>query len=483
MSLHSPAWTKDLVIYEVATKAFTSPSGPESGNFESLAQRLPYLAELGINAMWLTGHSLSDSRHFYNIWTQYACIDPQQLDPSLGSGQEFRALIDEAHRLNIRVFLDVITHGVMNDSPLIAAHPNWFQGGSWGMTDYDWRGHHPDLDEWWVMIWSDCVLDYGVDGFRLDVSIYRPDLWLKIRERCANAGREIVVFAEGGEVMDGACDFFQRIVELGSNEHPLDMEQPLLQNAAAFFLGESYRVALRSDDGGHRMIPNPDPVYRTAQLSCHDCGWQDFPSDLNPYVAQGSRAVFGYGCLFTPAIPIFMAGEEFNADFVPLPALSPFLFGSAEPGRGRWLYGSQLEWAQLEQPAKRAMLSDVRRMLSIRRAERDLLRAASTDEPVNFLPVPCAEPVDYPVPYVLWNEHKAILVAANYGLNQRELRLQWPLAEMGYGAAEPMLISDLWGDEPARRVNGETLADWPLTIPGDGQFRGGLAVWKLARSP
>src|SRR5688572_10033387 len=57
--IHPPApeWMKDLVIYEIATKAFTSPNGPGSGTFSSLKERLPYLQDLGITGIWLTGHS------------------------------------------------------------------------------------------------------------------------------------------------------------------------------------------------------------------------------------------------------------------------------------------------------------------------------------------------------------------------------------------------------------------------------------------
>src|ERR1700761_8429327 len=47
----SPDWVKDLVIYEVATKAFTSPNGPESGTFGSLQARLSYLQDLGVTAI------------------------------------------------------------------------------------------------------------------------------------------------------------------------------------------------------------------------------------------------------------------------------------------------------------------------------------------------------------------------------------------------------------------------------------------------
>src|ERR1039458_8864390 len=56
----SPVWMKDLIIYEVATKGFTSPRGAESGTFNSLRSRLTYLQDLGITGIWLTGHSLCD---------------------------------------------------------------------------------------------------------------------------------------------------------------------------------------------------------------------------------------------------------------------------------------------------------------------------------------------------------------------------------------------------------------------------------------
>ncbi len=86
----SPEWINDLIIYEVATKGFTSPNGPESGTFNSLLAKLAYLQELGITGIWLTGYSLCDPHHFYNIWTQYAVIDPGRFDPSLGTDEEFQ---------------------------------------------------------------------------------------------------------------------------------------------------------------------------------------------------------------------------------------------------------------------------------------------------------------------------------------------------------------------------------------------------------
>ncbi len=83
------------------------------------------------------------------------------------------------------VIYEVATKGFTSpDGPESASHPDWFKGGSWGMTNYDWRGEHPDLEEWWVQMWTKAALEWGVDGFRCDCGVHRPDLWLEIKRRC-----------------------------------------------------------------------------------------------------------------------------------------------------------------------------------------------------------------------------------------------------------------------------------------------------------
>ncbi len=249
----SPEWMKDLIIYEVATKGFTSPKGPESGTFNSLRSRLTYLQELGITGIWLTGYSLCDPHHFYNIWTQYAVIEPDTFDPGLGTAEEFKVLIYEAHRRGIRIFLDVITHGLMKDSPVIKEHPAWFRGGSWGMTDFDWSGGHTDLDDWWVKIYSDFVTVYGVDGYRLDVNIYRPDLWEHIRRNAAAAGHPIVIWEESNAVIPGVTDFTQGENGIATHEANV-LNQVLVNDMPGFYdrkFGRSgfYEVQIQFEGG------------------------------------------------------------------------------------------------------------------------------------------------------------------------------------------------------------------------------------------
>src|ERR1019366_4054591 len=149
------------------------------------------------------------------------------------------------------------------------------------------------------------------------------------------------------------------------------------------------------------------------QLSCHDEGWEGFPENKSPYVAQGSRALFGYSCLFTPMIPIFFAGEEFDATYRPIPWLSPHLWGGGELGTGKWLYGAMLDWDELQQPEHAAMLEDVKQMISARQQVATLLGLPAADQAPKLMAVSHQSDIAVPVPYIRWNKDTAILVAAN----------------------------------------------------------------------
>jgi len=468
-----PAWAEDLIIYEVATRGFTSPAGPESGTFASLAEKLGHIADLGANGIWLTGHSLGDPHHFYNIWTQYANIEPDKLDPSLGTEADFRAMIGAAHDRGLKVFLDVHVHGVVAHSPLIEKKPEWFRKDTklaerWGMADYDWQGDHPDLDAWWVKIWSDLVVDYGIDGYRLDVGVFRPDLWAKVREAARKAGRSIVIFSEGGEAIPGVTDFTQGGFRVNDQRRDgVLSDTPLLRNLAALYREE--RMATKIKNG-----------FVTAQLSCHDSGWEGFPADGNPFVAEGSRCVFGYSVLFSPMIPVFMGGEEFDATFRPLPGLSPQLFGGSDPGKGTWLYGAMLDWNEVGESPHREMLEDARRMIAIRRREASVLRPTSPgQERVDILEVPRRPEGDLPVPYLRWHGGEAIVVAGNPDpAADAEIRLDIPVARTSLPVRETYLVEDLWNGG-RRRVSRADLGRLPCTVARDQSPRGGVAVLKI----
>jgi hypothetical protein len=573
----SPSWMKDLIIYEIATKGFTSPNGPESGTFASLQAKLGYLQELGITGIWLTGYSLCDPHHFYNIWTQYAVIEPDKFDPTLGTADEFKKLIEDAHQRGIKVFLDVITHGLMSNSPVIQQHPAWFRGGSWGMTDFDWKGGHTDLDDWWVRIYSDFVTLSGVDGYRLDVDIYRPDLWERIRQNAAAAGHPIVIWEEMNAVIPGVTDFSQRENIISTTAGGV-VDEVIVNDLPGFYdrkFGRSgyYEVKIQyqdftsvsgnTDGGGPLGVrlaglsgdkvgrrfgderPTPDglpdvkitldhvsrkpiaritvrndmgevwelrqgergrPLYVEApesfgplvvgpkvdisigtlawgssiQLSCHDNGWTGFPLDKNPYVAQGSRSLFGYSFLFSPMIPIFFSGEEFDARFHALPELSPNLYGDKDAGKGRWLYGAMLDWNELKDPEHREMLVDVKKMISIRKQYPGVLAMWPGGKEPNLKAIQCQGNIKAPVPYLRWDNRAAIVVAGNRNRNaDANLTLTIALDGTGIDGHTRYSVTDLWSGNEIKTYSTAELHDFHCAIKRDGTAGGGLSVLKI----
>jgi hypothetical protein len=495
--LQSPDWIQDLIVYEIATKGFTSPNGPESGTFRSAQAKLSHLAALGVNGIWLTGHSLSHPDHFYNIWTQYACIEPDKIDPSLGTHDDFRAFIQAAHEHGIRVFLDVIVHGVMYGSPLIDQHPDWFRGESWGMKDFDFDARIPELDNWWVDMWTRYIVEDGVDGYRIDLGMRRPDLWARIRANAARAGRSIIImneldwegskrFSDQSGLADyPAPDEFARQIDFAQRDGPhlLDPHhnlpgEPLADYGRAdMWRAEHWRQWLERAIHQAARTSHPWP-YPCAQLSCHDDGWQG-SNRVSPYVARGSRLIFGYGALFSGMIPLFMAGEEFDAPYRPLPTLSPDLFGGANPGQGQWLYGGQLDWAALTDPARRIMFEDVKRLIAIRKQEGAILRAMSNYEPKHIIEVPFTSDIPCPPPYARWHDGKAILVVGNREAHTSiKLRLDVPLARMGMDGRQQYLVTDLWTGVQSLHSR-EDLSAFPCEVAPDKTPGGGLRLLKI----
>ena len=557
----TPEWINKLIIYELSPKSFTSPNGPETGTFNSLKERISYLKELGITGVWLSGNNWADSKHFYNIWTQYACIRPDSIDASLGSKADFKSLIKAFHQAGIKVFLDVITHGVMEYSPLVKEHPNWFKGQSWGMVDYDWFGGHKDLDEWWIKTFTDYVVDYGIDGYRLDLRMYRPDLWKTIKENAEKAGHPIIIFPEGFNYSEAytenTADFYQRITRLAAQEGGLMPNMKLTDNVAAYYqefpspedLLKIKKVEVTYTDGSiatsdcqepncmlsfrtskkqikikgltpqksiqeiraypafypshtitlgsklaHYVFPLaltgvsaitvdrssfiPDSIYHSCILSCHDEGWEGFNPSENPYVAEGSRCVFGYSFLFTPAIPIFMSGEEFNADYRPLPMLSSHLFDKKNIGKGKWLYGSWIDWNQLSVPKHADMLADVKKMIAIRKQESDLFRPTPTYTQPPVVAVSYKASDSIPVPYMLWNKNKAILIAGNHTKKNVSVTVKIPLKEIGMDYSDKFKITDLWNRQTIYLKKEETQT-FQFSIKKDKAINGGIAVYKI----
>ncbi len=110
-----PLWYKDAIIYELHIKAFFDSDNNGIGDFRGLTQKLDYLSRLGITALWLLPFYPSPLRDDgYDIANYY------DIHPDYGTMKDFKELLKEAHRRNIRV----ITELVLNHT---SDQHRWFQ--------------------------------------------------------------------------------------------------------------------------------------------------------------------------------------------------------------------------------------------------------------------------------------------------------------------------------------------------------------------
>ncbi|WP_250304469.1 glycoside hydrolase family 13 protein [Streptomyces sp. NBC_01387] len=99
----STGWWRDAVIYQVYVRSFADSDGDGIGDLRGITERLPYLAELGVDAVWLTPFYASPQAD-----GGYDVADYRVVDPLFGDLAEAEALLRAAHRLGLRVIVDVV---------------------------------------------------------------------------------------------------------------------------------------------------------------------------------------------------------------------------------------------------------------------------------------------------------------------------------------------------------------------------------------
>src|SRR5207249_978086 len=110
-----PLWYKDAIIYELHVKTFCDSDGDGMGDFRGLIEKLDYLQELGVTAIWLLPFYPSPLRD-----DGYDIADYFDVNPSFGTLDDFRALLDAAHQRNLRVITELVINHTSDQNP-------WFQ--------------------------------------------------------------------------------------------------------------------------------------------------------------------------------------------------------------------------------------------------------------------------------------------------------------------------------------------------------------------
>ncbi len=111
----NPLWYKDAVIYELHVRTFYDSNGDGVGDFKGLAEKLDYLRDLGITAVWLLPFFPSPLRD-----DGYDISNYVDVNPIYGSLKDFQGFLDQAHARNIRVIIELALNHTSDQHP-------WFQ--------------------------------------------------------------------------------------------------------------------------------------------------------------------------------------------------------------------------------------------------------------------------------------------------------------------------------------------------------------------
>lgn len=138
-NVDDPLWFKDAVIYQMHVRAFCDGDGDGIGDFRGLVQKLDYLQQLGVTAVWLLPFYPSPLRD-----DGYDIADYYTVHPSYGTLDDFKEFLAEAHRRDLRVITEVVINHTSDQHP-------WFQKARTSKPDSLWRNFY---------VWSDTAERY-----------------------------------------------------------------------------------------------------------------------------------------------------------------------------------------------------------------------------------------------------------------------------------------------------------------------------------
>ena len=177
-----PEWVDNATIYEVNVRQYT----PE-GTFKAFENQLPRLKELGVEILWFMPiHPIGVVNRKGSLGSYYSVQDYKGINPEFGNIKDFKAVVNKAHDLGMKVIIDWVANHTSHDAVILKDHHEWYVRDSTGkvVSPFDWSDvakldySKADLREYIVDAMKYWIQDIGIDGFRCDVAAEVPtDFW------------------------------------------------------------------------------------------------------------------------------------------------------------------------------------------------------------------------------------------------------------------------------------------------------------------
>ncbi|WP_342437140.1 alpha amylase N-terminal ig-like domain-containing protein [Paenibacillus sp. FSL L8-0436] len=232
-ALELPSWTSGAIVYQIY------PSSYNRGTLQGITEKIPYLQELGVTAVYMTPIFESPSEHKYNTSDYY------KIDPDFGTAEDLKELVAEAHRHGIKVLLDavfnhsgdtffafrdVLEHGENS------RYKDWFFIHSYPVEQspvptYETFAkaevqmpklnmNHPEVADYMLGVAKYWIREAGIDGWRLDVANeVHPLFWSRFRRELKDEFPELLLIGEimhasgpwlRGDQFDGGMNYVLR---------------------------------------------------------------------------------------------------------------------------------------------------------------------------------------------------------------------------------------------------------------------------------
>ena len=298
-----PEWATEATLYEIYVRGFAADDDEAETMFEAIENRLDYLADLGVDTLWLTPVLQNDhAPHGYNI------VDFFSIAEDLGTREDYEAFVEAAHDRGMKVLFDLVLNHSARDHPYFqrakAGDPEcrdwyeWNEDGSPG-TYFDWEFianfDHSNLEVRRYLL--DAVDEWAsvADGFRCDMAWAVPDpFWTEIRERVKSRDPEFLL-------LDETIPYIADFHELCFDMH---FDTTLYFTLRQVGRGDQPAEAILDALEQRREVGFPDHAAFMLYVENHD---------ETRYVVEcgDSEAFTAAGALFTlPGVPMIYGGQE-----------------------------------------------------------------------------------------------------------------------------------------------------------------------------
>jgi hypothetical protein len=324
-----PRWLREGILYELSAAGHIDSRFSDVGGFDALVHQVPYLADLGVSAVWLNAvqQHKSPPDPLRGGWNHYDPRDFATVDPVLGGNTGLARLLNTFHQNGIRVLSEIVPHG--GHSRQAEALPQWWSRERDGALRANWGGYGMDnaSPDWQAVLRDSLAMVSAlgrVDGARIDVADGQGPNWGSPRTPRASfstlgAGVEVLEAIRDG-IRAGGCGLPVLIPE--SREHPAYFAVPdaavlgygwgltvllaQLPDCALLDAAELNRRLYAELEQERGSLPPGALVLRT--LNNHDTVC-DKGRVQQRFGAGLQRALYGL-CLCLPGVPMLYQEEE-----------------------------------------------------------------------------------------------------------------------------------------------------------------------------